>query len=69
MINLKMYKLRSFMGLLPMQFLYMISSDGTNALANMTMLDMVMVAHGEYIMDCELQRRNTLGSSLDGMGD
>ena len=67
-INLKMNNLQSSMGLLPMHFMYMMSSDGTNELANGAMLDKVVSAHAEHILSCERQRRNALKLSLDTMG-
>ena len=51
MINLKLYNLRSSIGLLPAHLLYMMSSNGTNELANGTMLDKVVSAHGECITE------------------
>ena len=66
LINLKMFKLKLFMGLLPLHFCYMLSRDRAGGMANEQMLANVLVAFGSHILQNEVTRRR---SSRIGTGD
>ena len=68
LINLRMFNLNLFMGLLPLQFCYMIARDRAEGMANGRMLCMVLVAFGSHIHQNEVMRRQRAGIDISSIG-